>query len=280
MQLYHLGPTAVAFLCVFDHFNRLERAWETRAETNRKFLPDKRLPASQPVLRHGPDKRARYSGPRICRALPCITRGKKLRTFISVCLFEGGLGVVAWAFGWLSGYSPLTTIEFTWISLAWGVLGTLPLIVLLLLLERPRWTALVEIRRVVQELLVPLFHQFSVWQLFWVALLAGVGEELFFRGFVQGGLAIFFTHLNVPSASLTALFLASVLFGVMHPITRTYAVLCMLAGLYLGGLWLWTDNLLVPILVHAIYDFFALFYLLRSSHRNVIRNPDDAAAEA
>ena len=227
-----------------------------------------------------PDKHARYLGPLICRILPCITRGKKLRTFISVCLFEGGLGVVAWILAWLSGYSPLKTIEFTWISLAWGVLGTLPLIVLLLLLERPRWTALVEIRRVVQELLLPLFHQFSIWQLFWVALLAGVGEELFFRGFVQGGLAIFFTHLDVPAASLTALFLASVLFGVMHPITRTYAVLCILAGLYLGGLWLWTDNLLVPILVHAIYDFFALFYLLRTSHRNVIRNPDDAVAEA
>ena len=129
------------------------------------------------------------------------------------------------------------------------------------------------------ELLVPLFHQFSVWQLFWVALLAGVGEELFFRVFVQGGLAIFFTYLNVPAASLTALFLASALFGVMHPITRTYAVLCMLAGLYLGAIWLWTGNLLVPILIHAIYDFFALCYLLRKSPRNPILNPDSAATE-
>ena len=26
-----------------------------------------------------------------------------MRIFISVCLFEGGLGVVAWILGWLSG---------------------------------------------------------------------------------------------------------------------------------------------------------------------------------
>ena len=208
-----------------------------------------------------------------------MTRGQKLRIFISVCLFEGGLGVVAWILGWLSGCSPLTTIEFTTMSFGWGVLGTLPLILFLLLLERPGWSAFVEIRRVVQELLVPLFHEFSIWQLFCVALLAGLGEELFFRGFVQGGLAILLMQFDVPAASLTALFLASALFGVMHPITRTYAVLCMLAGLYLGAIWLWTGNLLVPILIHAIYDFFALCYLLRKSHRNPILNPDNAATE-
>ena len=208
-----------------------------------------------------------------------MTRGQKLRIFISVCLFEGGLGVVAWILGWLSGCSPLTTIELTTMSFGWGVLGTLPLILFLLLLERPSWAALVEIRRVVQELLVPLFDKFSIWQLLCVALLAGIGEELFFRGFIQGGLAILLMQFDVPAASLSALFLASAIFGVMHPITRTYAVLCMLAGLYLGAIWLWTGNLLVPILIHAIYDFFALCYLLRKSHRNPILNSDNAATE-
>ena len=133
----------------------------------------------------------------------------------------------------------------------------------LLLLERSRWTALAEIRRMVRELLVPLFQNFSLWQLFLVALLAGLGEEMLFRGFVQGGLEMLLEYFDVPAAWLAALFIASLLFGVMHPITRTYAVLCMLAGLYLGGLWLWSNNLLVPIMVHALYDFFALFYLVR-----------------
>jgi len=200
-----------------------------------------------------------------------------LRTFVLVCLFEGGLGIVAWSLGWLSGYSPLTTIHLTWASLVWGILGTLPLIFALLLLERCPANALVEIRRVVQEVLVPLFREFALWQLFVVALLAGVGEEILFRGFVQGGLAVFLAFLNVPSAQIFALFVASILFGVMHPITRTYAVLCMLAGIYLGGLWLWSDNLVVPILVHAFYDFFALVYLLRGSRPNPHSASDEAA---
>ena len=204
---------------------------------------------------------------------------KKLRIFISVCLFEGGLGIAAWVLGWLSGCSPLTTIEFTTVSFVWGILGTLPLIMLLLLLERPGWAALVEIRRLVQDLLVPLFHGFSIWQLFCVALLAGLGEELFFRGFIQGGLAILLEQFDVPASSLCALFLASTLFGVMHPITRTYALLCMSAGFYLGAIWLWAGNLIVPILIHAIYDFFALCYLLRKSDRNPILNLDKAASD-
>ncbi len=199
----------------------------------------------------------------------------KLRTFISICIFEGGLGVVAWILGWLSGCSPLATIDFTWASVAWGVLATLPLLTVLLLLERSDGTALAEIRRVARELLVPLFHEFSLWQIFLVALLAGLGEEMLFRGFVQGGLEIFLSDLDIPAASLLALFIASFLFGVMHPITRTYAMLCMLAGLYLGGLWLWSGNLLIPVLVHTLYDFCALFYLLRRYHFHAqdIREP-------
>jgi len=186
-----------------------------------------------------------------------------VRTFISICIFEGGLGLVAWTLGLLFGCSPLTTIKFTWESVAWGVVGTLPLILVLLLLERSRWSGIAEIRGVVRKILVPLFQNFSLWQLFFVALFAGLGEEILFRGFVQGGLEILLNYFNLPAASIVSLFITSMLFGVMHPITRTYALLCMLAGLYLGGLWLWSNNLIIPIVVHALYDFFALFYLLR-----------------
>ena len=67
------------------------------------------------------------------------------------------------------------------------------------------------------------------------------------------------------TASTTSLVIASLLFGLMHPITRTYAVICMLVGLYLGGIWMFTNNLFVPIFIHALYDFLALVYLLRGA---------------
>ena len=40
-------------------------------------------------------------------------------------------------------------------------------------------------------------------------------------------------------------------------------MLAGLFGLYLGALWLLTGNLLVAIAAHAVYDFFALLYLVR-----------------
>jgi len=43
-----------------------------------------------------------------------------------------------------------------------------------------------------------------------------------------------------------------------------YALLAGVVGLYLGGLYLLTGNLLVPIVVHALYDVVALGYLRRA----------------
>ena len=67
---------------------------------------------------------------------------------------------------------------------------------------------------------------------------------------------------------LRGLLAASVLFGLAHPITPAYAVLAAMIGVYLGWLWLAFDkNLLVPITAHALYDFLALIYLVRTRGR-------------
>jgi len=185
-----------------------------------------------------------------------------LSRFFLICLFEAALGVVAWLVGLMAGYSPLATLYWSWESLFWGGLGTTPLIGGLLWLERSEAAPFVKVRRVVEKIVVPLFCDFAIWQLAIVALLAGTGEEILFRGLIQGGLVPLLNFFNLPVATLLALFLASLAFGLLHPLTKTYALLCMLAGLYLGGVWLWSDNLVVPILIHAFYDFFALVYLL------------------
>jgi membrane protease YdiL (CAAX protease family) len=45
-------------------------------------------------------------------------------------------------------------------------------------------------------------------------------------------------------------------------VTAAYAVMAGFIGLYLGVLAVWHDNLLVPMVVHALYDFVALTYLV------------------
>lgn len=81
---------------------------------------------------------------------------------------------------------------------------------------------------------------------------AGVGEEILFRGVLQ-----------TLSGSVWGLWVASVIFGLLHAVTPAYFALATLMGLYLGALYIATNNLLAPILVHWLYDTVALYLLRR-----------------
>ena len=63
-----------------------------------------------------------------------------------------------------------------------------------------------------------------------IALLAGVGEEMLFRGVLQGTISRWIR----PEIGLVA---ASALFGLAHLITLMYALAASLMGIYLGWLW-------------------------------------------
>ena len=89
-----------------------------------------------------------------------------------------------------------------------------------------------------------------------LAAVAGISEEVLFRGVVQVALARVFGD---PGALLAA----SVLFGLVHFATRAYAVLAGVMGLYLGALFLFQGTLLAPIITHAVYDFIALILVAR-----------------
>lgn len=92
--------------------------------------------------------------------------------------------------------------------------------------------------------------------LFLLSVFAGVGEELLFRGAVQGWLA---EHTNTATGVLAA----SVLFGLVHYASFTYFVVATCLGLVLGTAYAVTDSLLLVMIWHGIYDIIALFCLLR-----------------
>lgn len=171
-------------------------------------------------------------------------------------LFEGGMAVLAHALGWLVARPPASYIHWNLTAIVWGVLGSLPLLAVMLLIIHFPLGPLARLNRVVDDLILPLFKSCREIDFATISLLAGIGEELLFRGLIQAQLAAWLS----PAAGLV---LASILFGLAHAITVSYAVLATVFGLYLGGLWLWSDNLLVAIISHAIYDFVALVYLVR-----------------
>jgi membrane protease YdiL (CAAX protease family) len=87
-----------------------------------------------------------------------------------------------------------------------------------------------------------------------IALAAGVGEELLFRGALQP-LA---ERWLGPAIGLIAV---SVLFGTVHAASAMYFALATAVGLYLGWLSQRYDDLIAPIAIHAAYDWAALVAL-------------------
>ena len=168
--------------------------------------------------------------------------------------FEAGVLVLAIVVGWLVSVDPFAGLAFRLDHFGIGLAATVPPVVALWLLSQSTAPAVIEFRRVVEELVEPMFVDAPVTHMVALALTAGIAEEALFRGVVQGGL----TDLV---GWLPALLIASVLFGVVHWLTGLYALLAGVVGLYLGGLYLLTGNLLVPIVVHALYDMVALGYL-------------------
>lgn len=153
--------------------------------------------------------------------------------------------------GRVLGISPLAELQPGWRSFLWGVLATPPLLLALIWTLKSSGGRLRQLVDFVVEELGPVLAGRSTAELALLAALAGLGEELLFRGLIQAGL-----ERLVPS--FLALLSAATLFGLAHFATSTYAVVAGLMGLYLGGLFLVQGSLLAPIVTHALYDFVAL----------------------
>ena len=118
-----------------------------------------------------------------------------------------------------------------------------------LLCHAPPVRAVRAVRRVYRDILQPLFAAIGVREVVVIAIAAGVGEELLFRGALQPEIGL------VP---------ASLVFGALHTGGRgTLAFGCWVAvmGAALGWLAVATGGLLAPIVAHALYDAAALVYI-------------------
>ncbi len=102
----------------------------------------------------------------------------------------------------------------------------------------------------ITEMIYPLASQLGIFSALVVSLFAGVGEELFFRGFLQPKIGIIST---------------SILFGLVHflfNLRKYYLIACLyiVIGFLFGFVYELFDSLWAPVIFHCVYDFSALLY--------------------
>ncbi|WP_168221595.1 CPBP family intramembrane glutamic endopeptidase [Aquisphaera giovannonii] len=179
---------------------------------------------------------------------------------IFAAFFEGGLAFLSLLLGWWLGHNPLERFSWRLEDALCGLAAMLPLVGLFVLILHRPVGPLRQIRSFCEEEFVPLLSGSSWSDMLLVSISAGVGEELLFRGVIQGTLAAWMGDAGGIAVS-------SVVFGILHPISMPYVVLTMVLGAYLGTLYLLTGNLLAPMITHATYDLALMAYLLRWRYR-------------
>jgi membrane protease YdiL (CAAX protease family) len=178
------------------------------------------------------------------------------RWFWLGCLGELALGGLAFLLSAWTGQSLPSAIQWRWPDAFLGVAASLPLLLVFRIMLTSSLKALARIRLVLESVVRPVFGRWTLAQLAAISFIAGVGEELLFRGAIQGAL----TPAWGPVPAVVA---SSLLFGLCHALTLAYVVIASLIGALMSALWLGSGNLLSPIVAHAVYDFAALVYFLR-----------------
>ena len=180
----------------------------------------------------------------------------------SAAVFYLLLAGAAWAFGDLwAGLDLLTWHDRNETSVAFdGVLGAgVGVIVVFLSAMLDRFAAWA---RKLSEAFAELLGELTLSDVFVLAVTSSVAEEIFFRGFLQQlfSAQVFETFAN---GDIVALLAASVVFGAVHvgPDPKTFfpwTIMAVVMGFVLGGMYLYTGNVLAPILAHFTINFLNL----------------------
>jgi uncharacterized protein len=164
---------------------------------------------------------------------------------------EAGLLLLAWGLARWLDVSPGEYLKPTPGAVLWGLVATAPLLLLLAWMLTSTAAPVRSLVDLVTEQVGPLVSRCTLLELGCLAAVAGISEEVLFRGVIQPSLRAW-----MPEAG--ALVVASVIFGLVHAASRVYALFATAMGLYLGGLFVLQDNLIPPVLSHGLYDFVAL----------------------
>jgi membrane protease YdiL (CAAX protease family) len=181
--------------------------------------------------------------------VPEIIHISRQKLLIMAFLSEGLALLIAFILGLLFDIDLFQLPDNALHDIVTGTMAALiPFLLFILLLSSRAETfpLLRSLKRTMLTQVRPLFANARLIDLVVISLIAGIAEEMLFRGIVQ-----------VKFGIITA----SVVFGLAHSVTPAYVLIATLMGLYIGYVFSAAGNLLVPIQLHFIYDLLALVYL-------------------
>jgi membrane protease YdiL (CAAX protease family) len=101
-----------------------------------------------------------------------------------------------------------------------------------------------------------------------VAVIAGIGEELLFRGVIQNKLFALFKNIHV------AIWFSAILFSAIH--LQFYGFIPrMMLGVIFGYLYYWSNNIWVPIIAHFTNNGFTVLGMYLFNMKMVNYNLED-----
>lgn len=189
------------------------------------------------------------------RGLTQMAKRRPEISSVAALVFQGGIGVVGVAAILLFAIPVRNDGVSLGVAVAWGLAGSVVTYAVIMALTRVPGLLGDSLEGQLEKL-----HQFACnysWPiLITLSVFAGVGEELLFRGAIQGWLA---QHVH----EAVAVAAASILFGLVHYLSFTYFVLATGLGLVLGTAYALTDSLVLVMVWHGVYDMIALYCLRR-----------------
>ncbi|VAX35696.1 hypothetical protein MNBD_PLANCTO02-1873 [hydrothermal vent metagenome] len=179
---------------------------------------------------------------------------------------EGGVILLALFLAWVFDVDWQAFLHWDMKAAAWSMGGLLPMLLLFFFLHRFPIGSMLKVKRFLIDVLGPSLSTCRWYELLILAGLAGLSEELLFRGVLQP----WFENIGGETAGHSLGVIGSnILFGLVHAVTITYAILASLMGIYLSLLLDISGerNLIIPVIVHALYDFVA-FLVISKTYRN------------
>ena len=158
--------------------------------------------------------------------------------------------LAAWA-----GLSPLSEIHWSFRDFGIGIAGA-GLMIACFSFVTSAWHQ-------AEQLLGGALASCRWYDLIILAAIVGIVEELLFRGVLEPWVARIHPVVAFCSVNL--------LFGLLHAVSWTYALVATALGAFLSGLAHWPGefNLLRPIIAHAVYDYIGFVWLAMHYRRTM-----------